>query len=326
MLLPLFSLLSRGKLTVLLFHKVPQKPHCLVPDELDLAGFERVLQTTMQLFRVIPLEDALMGLRNDKLPPRAACITFDDGYPDWLNGVVPILERRGAHATFFITTGQFAGVPMWNERILHAINSAPEGLSPLSWEGFPSITLGMRKDRPQNLQRLEAFLKYQEPATKEYLLVDLERHSGVDTAQVSTMSVNDLRNLHAKGFGIGGHSMTHPILSRCTSKQAFEEIAGARETLESLIRGKVSGFAYPNGVPGKDFGSEHIEMVRHAGYSYAVTTQRGFAAAHTSPLQIPRFTPWGPTPWRMDVQFLRNLLYAGHTLTENDGPWTLSQK
>ena len=117
-----FNWLSYGKLTVLQFHKVPQTVHVLDPLDLDLSGFERVLEATTRIFQIKPLEEAVLALRAGNLPPRTACITFDDGYPDWTNGVVPVLEKNNAHATFFITTGQFSGIPLWNERILHAIS------------------------------------------------------------------------------------------------------------------------------------------------------------------------------------------------------------
>lgn len=312
----MFNLVSRGKLTTLLFHKVPLSRHPLTPLEPTIADFSAVLEAALRRFRILPLEDAVIALRAGNLPANAACITFDDGYPEWRTGVLPVLERLGVHATFFITTGQYRGLPIWNERILHAVQSAPESAEPLRWEGMPDVSFGPPQDRLQSIERLDRFLKYQEPAKKEHFLSELERHTGVKREQVPTMSVDDLRHLHAKGFGVGGHSVTHPILSRCTAQQAYEEIAGARETLESLIRGKVSGFAYPNGTPGKDFGAEHIEMVRRAGYHFAVTTQRGFAAADTPQMQIPRFTPWGPTAGRMSLQFLRNLMQRGTMLTE----------
>jgi peptidoglycan/xylan/chitin deacetylase (PgdA/CDA1 family) len=39
------------------------------------------------------------------LPPRAVVLTFDDGYADFSEQVVPLLERHGATATVFVTTG-----------------------------------------------------------------------------------------------------------------------------------------------------------------------------------------------------------------------------
>lgn len=314
----MLKLISHGKLTTLLFHKVPQVRHPLVPHEPALADFSAVLDATMRRFRILPLDEAVTALRAGNLPSNAACITFDDGYPEWRTGVVPELERRGVHATFFITAGQYSGLPMWNERILHAVEAAAADTPPLRWDGSPPLHFDGADQRRRSIELLDAHLKYQDPLTKERLLIDLERHTGKRCQQVPTMSVEDLRHLHAKGFGIGGHSVTHPILSRCTPEHAYQEIAGAREQIEALIRGQVAAFAYPNGTPGKDFGPEHIEMVRRAGYRFAVTTQRGFASADTSLMQIPRFTPWGPTAGRMDVQFLRNLLQHGTLLPESE--------
>ncbi|MBT9465183.1 polysaccharide deacetylase family protein [Hydrogenophaga sp.] len=315
----MLKLISRGKLTTLVFHKVPVTRHPLSPAELDLDDFTAVLHATLRRFRILPLEDALIALRAGNLPDNAACITFDDGYPDWRMAVVPVLERLGVHATFFVTSGQYvAGLPMWNERILHAVAAAPPGTDTLLLKdaGLDGMGFDTVAQRQHTIRQLDAFLKYQDPETKERLLVELENHTGTTRVNAPSMEVADLRDLHARGFGIGGHSVTHPILSRCTERQAYEEIAGAREQLESLIRGKVVAFAYPNGAPGKDFGPEHIEMVRRAGYRYAFTTLRGVASAGTSPLQIPRFTPWGPSQGRMFLQFARNLMRRAPMLEE----------
>ncbi|MCW2313654.1 polysaccharide deacetylase family protein [Rhodoferax antarcticus] len=313
----MFEVLSRGKLTTLLFHKVPQVRHPLMPAEPALADFSAILDATLRRFRVLPLEDAVNALRAGNLPANSACITFDDGYPDWRTGVLPVLESRDVHATFFITAGQFNDLPMWNEHILHAVNTAPPATQPLRLPGLPALSFATQQDRQIGVALLDEHLKYQAPAVQAQLLDLLDQHTGFDRKQIPTMSVEDLRYLHAKGFGIGGHSVTHPILSRCTPQQAFEEIAGAREQLESLIRGKVTSFAYPNGTPGKDFGREHIEMVHRAGYRYAVTTHRGVASANTPLMQIPRFTPWGPSARRMDLQFLRNMLQRNTLIPED---------
>lgn len=312
----MFDVLSRGKLTTLLFHKVPRDRHPLMPTEPALADFSAILDATLRRFRVLPLDEAVAALRAGNLPPRAACITFDDGYPDWRTGVIPVLERMGVHATFFITAGQYRGLPMWNERILHAVGAAEAQTPPLRWDGLSELRFDSVAERRRSIERMDQFLKYQDPEEKDRLLAELEAHTGGGYHQVPTMNEDDLRHLHSRGFGIGGHSVTHPILSRCSPERAFEEIAGAKEQLEALIRGKVAAFAYPNGMPGKDFGPEHIDMVRRAGYRFAVTTQRGVAESGTPLMQIPRFTPWGPTAGRMDLQFMRNLMSRSTVLPE----------
>lgn len=316
-----FNWLSLGKLTILQFHKVPSIAHALDPFDLDLNGFERVLETTMRIFQIKPLEEAVMALRAGNLPPRTACITFDDGYPDWIDGVVPVLEKNNAHATFFVTTGQFSGIPLWNERILHAINHIADKRDLLTLgEGLENISVATLTHKQLAIQKIQNALKYCEPLKREKLLHLLESIAECASSQVPVLSGADLREIHARGFGIGAHSVSHPILSRCTPKEAYREIAESREELEGLIRGTVKTFAYPNGIAGKDFSSEHVEMVRRAGFSTAFTTDRGAATSHSSVLQLPRFSPWGPTVSRMKLQFAKNFHKKPNLLKENAAP------
>lgn len=308
MLHPIFRQLGAGKLTILTFHKVPLVAHPLAADEVTLASFERVLNLVLQSFQILPLTDAIAALKANRLPPAAACVTFDDGYPDWLNGPIPWLRKHQVHATFFITTGQLCGEPMWNERILHAVAAAPLDAPPLLLEGgvCPLLWLDTPDHRRETIQKLDGLLKYQPPQEKAHMLAQLESHTGVSSGLAPVMSGEDLKAIHAMGFGIGAHSVSHPILSRCTPAHALREMAGAREDLESIIRAPVSAFAYPNGIPDRDFTAEHVAMVKKAGYSCALTTQRGVATADTPLFQIPRFTPWGPGALRMALQLARN--------------------
>lgn len=318
-----FNWLSHGKLTILQFHKVPNTNHALDPFDLDLGGFERVLQATTRIFQIKPLEEAVLALRAGNLPARTACITFDDGYPDWVNGVVPVLEKNNAHATFFITTGQLSGAPLWNERILHAIDNVPAKIALLTLgEGLRNIKVATITQKQEAVKQIQNALKYFEPIKREKFLYKLECIAGCTPSQVPIFTGADLREIHAKGFGIGAHSVSHPILSRCTSKEACREIAESREVLEGLIRGVVKTFAYPNGIAGKDFSSEHIEMVRRSGFTTALTTDRGAATGHSSIFQLPRFSPWGPTISRMKLQFAKNFYKKPPLLKEN----TVSQK
>ena len=122
------------------------------------------------------------------------------------------------------------------------------------------------------------------------------------------MTPGELRSIHSKGFAIGAHTMTHPILRLCDPATAKDEIGGAREELESIVRDRVTLFAYPNGHPVADFAELHVKLVRQAGYLGAVTTQPGAAGFGSPIFQIPRFTPWGPDRLRMELQIIRNVL------------------
>jgi len=53
---------------------------------------------------VLPLDEAVAGLRNGTLPARAVVLTFDDGYASVLETAWPRLRERGMPATLFVVT------------------------------------------------------------------------------------------------------------------------------------------------------------------------------------------------------------------------------
>ncbi len=304
----LLQSLSKDKLSVFLFHKVPHQCDPLVPSDVNMARFEHLLDHTFTGLNVLPLEDAITRLMAGTLPRRAACITFDDGYPDWLAGVAPALRRRNLHATFFITSGQFDGVPLWHERILAAVRRLSGASLDLGIPFLPAQPVGSPDDRRRQVQRLEQELKYLTLFRREQILQQLETEAGVQAADVPVMTEAQLRDLNSQGFGIGAHTALHPILDYCNAEEIEREIAGARERLQAIVRGPVNGFAYPNGRPYADFSRLHVDAVKRAGYRYAVTTHWGVADAATSPFQIPRFTPWAERDWHVTYQLVRNLM------------------
>lgn len=300
------SALSQGHLSVFLFHKVPSQVDPLV-SELCLAKFERLLDHTLRSFKVLPLNEAVSRLAAGTLPRMAACITFDDGYADWMTGVVPALASRDLHATFFITTGQFDGAPLWHERIHMAVRRLPDGVFNLGEPFIPPCVLSERVHRQELIQRLERDLKYLTLEKREQLLQRLEAQAGSAANLVPTMTMQQLRDLHSQGFGIGAHTTLHPILNYCSNEQIDDEIGGARERIEGIIGGTIEGFAYPNGRPFADFSRLHVDAVKRAGYKFAVTTHWGASTQVTSPFQIPRFTPWAEREWHITYQLMRNL-------------------
>lgn len=301
--------LGRNTVTVLVFHKVPLVADPLVPDDPDLAAFIQVLDVVMAHFTIVPLDEVVTKHMAGTLPKNAACLTFDDGYADWAEGLVPVLLQRKAHATFFVTTGQFDGSPMWHERVIYAIRHSVVDSLDLTHLGMSRLAIATVEDKRIAIARLQIRLKYERIAQRDQWLDQLEFECKVKKTSVAVMSPKDLRGLHSKGFAIGSHTTNHPILTRTTSTEAFQEIGRSREQIEQIIGGKTASFAYPNGRPTTDFNSEHVTLVKRAGYRYAVATLHGVLRQSSDLFLIPRFTPWGPGKFRMLLQTLRNQIH-----------------
>ena len=315
MLKNLFELLapggSRARLSILIFHRVLPAPDPLLPDLLDASGFDEVCRWLRAWFSVLPLDEAVQGLAAGTLPARTAAITFDDGYADNHDQALPILQRHGLAATFFVATGYLDGGRMFNDSITETMRRAAGaeldlGGTLLAELGRQNIaTLEARRCAIDVLQRA---LRPHPIAYREEFCAQLLKRAGVERLpQDLMMSSEQVRALHGGGMQIGAHTVQHPILGGLDDEAATQEIVRSRQTLEDLLGQRVGLFAYPNGRPGTDYSARTVELVRRAGFDAAVSTAWGVAHEGSDRFQLPRFTPWDRSRLRFGLRMLGNL-------------------
>jgi len=263
-----------------------------MPDVPDADLFDCQMGRVARFCNVLPLEAAIDGLRHGSLPSRAACITFDDGYADNATVALPILQRHGLPATFFISTGFLDGGLMWNDRIIESIRRSRRTEIDLSDAGLGRCPLADTAGRRSAAEALIKAVRYKESAERSRLVDLVADRAEVRLPTDLMMTSDQVRALRRSGMDIGGHTVSHPILARLDPGAAREEIRRGKLALEQIIGEPVRHFAYPNGVPGKDYDSAHVEMVKELGFSAAVSTAWGVATPQSDLFQLPRFTPW----------------------------------
>jgi peptidoglycan/xylan/chitin deacetylase (PgdA/CDA1 family) len=286
---------KRKKLFILIYHRVYSEPDFMNPNEVDKTAFSWQMALLSKYFQVLPLYDAIQKLKSDTLPPRAVCITFDDGYADNYTNALPILQRFNLPAIFFIANGYLDGGRMWNDTIIEAVRNYKASeldLSDISLGRFDVSTPGAKSAAageiiksikhlpPEIRQNLANFIAEQSPKPQHDLM----------------MSSDQLKKLHASGMEIGGHTVSHPILAKLDADSAWLEIYNNKIFLENLLGEPLRLFAYPNGKPGIDYLVEQIPLVSKAGYAAAVSTVWGSCNASSDTWQLPRFTPWDKKP------------------------------
>ena len=88
----------------------------------------------------------------------------------------------------------------------------------------------------------------------------------------------------AAGHEIGAHTLTHPLLTRLTLRDAREEIFVSKRKLEDMFGVPIRHFSYPFG----DRNDAVRDLVEEAGYETACTTDFGMNTAATPPLDLKR--------------------------------------
>jgi peptidoglycan/xylan/chitin deacetylase (PgdA/CDA1 family) len=276
----------------------------MLHDEIDAAALEAQMRLLASEFNVIPLAEACERLACGKLPARAACVTFDDGYADNERVALPILKRLGVPATFFVSTGYSDGGIMFNDAVIEAARHAPSGVHDLTSLGFGVHELGHNGTRRAAVDAILGQLKYRPMEERKAVAERLAQALHVTLPKNLMLSSAQIRRLHDEGMHIGAHTVNHPILAQLRDEEAWAEIVGSKRTLEDITGAPVTMFAYPNGKPGRDYGPQHVRMVREAGFAAAVSTCGGVAHRGNDPFQLPRFSPWDRNALRLGVRLL----------------------
>lgn len=294
-------------LSTLIFHRVLPAPDPLFPGEVDAARFDHMMAVVASAFTVLPLARAVQLMVECRLPARALAITFDDGYADNHDIALPILQRHGLPASFFIATGYLDGGRMWNDTVIGCIRHTQRSsidVEPLGISGLPTQTVAERRAA---IDQLLPLIKYKTLAERETVIQHLRQSCGGPALpDTLMMRRTQVQALHRAGMEIGAHTVNHPILTALPDAQARQELQQGRDALQNITQAPVSTLAYPNGRPGVDYDQRHVAMARELGFQQAVSTAVGVARRGDDVFQLPRFTPWDRSLPRWTLRLLLN--------------------
>lgn len=302
---------AERRLSIVTFHRVLPVHDSLLPDEPDVAAFETQITWLAAAFRILSLPEAVARLAAGTLPPRALCLTFDDGYRNNLECALPVLRKYDLPATVFVNTAYLDGGMLWNDLVIEAVRAWPGATLDLSVQG--AGTFSLEGERAAVVDRVLGALKYLPHAERARLAADLHRKSGsrVNDLMLSAAAV---RAMHDAGITIGAHTHSHPILARLDATAAREEIALNQRLLAGICGAPITCFAYPNGRPGRDYDARHVALLRDLGFEAAVTTAPGTAGRGMDVFQLPRFTPWDRSEGRYLLRMMQNYFRRPETV------------
>lgn len=306
-----------GSLPILMYHRVLHRPDPLQPGIPDAARVDRQFRTLAEHFRVLPLPEALALQTEGRLPDRCLCLTFDDGYRDNFDVALPLLREHGLTATVFVASGYLDGGCMFNDTVAEAVRRLPDGAVDLAFAGLGTRAVGDQNSRRTLIGELTQAIKYQSPEDRmisEAHLHQLVQAAGQRLPDDLMMRSDQVLALHRQGIDIGGHTVTHPILTTLSTELARHEIGANREALKGITGHTPTLFAYPNGKPDRDYDQSHARLVAEAGYRAAVSTAVGVSAPGRAAFEIPRFVLQEDAPLQVVPRLMRMARYSAPAL------------
>ncbi len=288
-----------------MYHYV--RPHNDEYYYLDLDDFRRQLDYFADQFNLIERKTFLSYLNGDDNPSSEdILLTFDDGLSDHHEWVLPELQKRGLWGLFYIP-GPIQDTLLPVHRIHSMLGSAAsedlagrlreiiEELDLRDQESNRFDQIYTNRDSNRDTQWFKRMLNFLVPYQYlDRILDELEtRVSGVDQINPTEfyMTQDQLVELADARMLLGGHTVSHPVLSRLSQKAQRSEITRSLEFIRDLADQPICTFAYPYG--GEEMYTETtVEILQNVNCHFAFTSEAAEISHDTlrrKPLRLPRY-------------------------------------
>lgn len=241
--------------------------------------FSKQVEYHVNNFTPVTVGEAVARIRAGKpLPHNAVSVTFDDGYLDFKDVALPILEHYQCPSTIFITTGGLEDNEIfWWDRVVDAAARTRRKSIDIRFLAprapVRKLSLASRHFR-RSLVLLQNLFWEQPPNRLEEQVERLCEQLEV-TAEpgrsLARMRHSDIEAIARHDVELGAHCERHVDMRRLTADERLHELETSRHLLQELSGQAVDGFAYPGGREN----SQVQKLVARAGFMYAAGTVRG---------------------------------------------------
>ncbi len=240
-------------------------------------------------------EDVLRAATFAKRGKPPVVVTFDDGYRDYRTRAYPILRELDIPAAVFLATQLVDhGGLLWTERLEWALRRSTLTEIPLPWQPGAVGVIDTDAARTAFLRDAKTRLKEAPDATRRAWLEDLLERLGPsdpDAALGRQMLTWDDVRACSGGTCFGGHSHSHPILSRLEGPALELEIRLCRDRIREETGRAPMAFAYPNGRS-CDFDQRTRDALLRHGFRISFSTIPGVNTNGTDRLALRRLHNW----------------------------------
>ena len=233
-----------------------------------VADFEAALLYLKQKYTLITyqqLHDHIFA--GVSLPPKAVHISFDDGYAECYSVVRPLLLKYEIPCTFFLTTGLIDNPILFyrNKQSLCVERIKTSGNKPQASTFDDLIT-----SSPASLSTLPELISWIKNLRlpDEALIDEICERLGVDwrtflVEKQPYLTTAQIQQMHADGFTMGAHTLTHRKLMDLSAEEIETEIAESCQVVGELTGQEIVPFSFPHSAWGLDRDQLAEILARH---------------------------------------------------------------
>jgi len=300
---------SCGPLMVVTYHGVFPEGYEVQDPLLDgnlvtRSAFRDQLSLLKSRYHVISPQEFLDFLdKKTTIPSNSVLLTCDDGLLNVVTDMLPVLKELELSCLFFLTGASTQAVPqmLWYEELWMLFQLA-RGKT-LAFQN-QAITVGAipagRVERHASWWKLVGELSQYDAAARADFLARFAVAAGLPVdwkadylehpirrRRFQLLTRDQVRELVSAGMSVGAHTLTHPVLSRCPSEGARQEIEMSGCDPVNLWGSPTWAFAYPFGTP-ECVSPRELMMAESAGYRCAFVNVGGGVSEVRNWFAIPR--------------------------------------
>ncbi|MEK9571568.1 MAG: polysaccharide deacetylase family protein [Paracoccaceae bacterium] len=299
-----------SELSIVMFHYVRPIKESKFPGikGLELDGFKRQLDYLTDNFSIVSTEQVINAAKYSIPLPNDACwLTFDDGYKDHYEHVMPELLKRNLHGAFFPPRVAIEEDKVLDVNLIHHILSCADNVDQLVGSLNSHCIVHGISERELN----DFYEKYATPnrfdnadtiyvkRMLQHVLPEqlrtriahemFQEFVGLSAAEFSSelyMSVEEVRELVRNGMYVGSHGSMHYWLDKITAEEQEKDIKESLKFLDSVgASTKDWVMCYPYGAHNDDT----IELLKSFEAALGITTEVRVAnLTSDNPFKLPR--------------------------------------
>jgi peptidoglycan/xylan/chitin deacetylase (PgdA/CDA1 family) len=289
------------RLTILAGHCVspsPSSEHLPTEMKIDVAKLESIMAWFGRRYEVCPIGPGVEKLKSGGGKSLVA-LSMDDGYRDNYQVMLPMLQRLGVGATVFLESRPLDDRKVnWSHKFFWILTKSSivdfihrYGELCKDERAYHVANQYVTEGREDPVYQFKRILKYETDPHDRDRVIDLifAEHGGDERKLADLLYVtwDEARAMQAGGIELGGHTVSHAILSKLEPAEAEREIREGRESLKRGLGKEIPTFAYPWGRRW-DFNEASEGAVIRAGFKTASTMHAGVNRPDTAPTRLHR--------------------------------------